>query len=211
MSSLDAVAPMGYYDNLITKYLQGIGYSVTTLRNTQVTVDLLRSGLNEYNVVIWQTDSYSWQHRNYWYVGQVANQAGVSKYASDFADYALDAHAGIIGMNLLFFQQHYSSLSLNNVKLAVLLANGSNSIATAWIQAGAQSVVFCLTSISLQFGEVDDLASQVVAYLAMGYTLSNAVWTTVSPYLSAFPSEDPLDTASSPPFWYLGDGSLTIG
>ena len=210
MSSIDKTEPFGYYGSYIEEKLKSIGYTVTILNDEKVTVDLLLSGLSSYDVVIWRTDSYSWAHRTYWYVGEVATQWVLNSYSNDFADYALDYHAGIVGVNLSFFQAHYSSSSLSNVKLAILLFSGSNSVATEFAKAGAQGVVFCVTDISLQFGLVDDLAGQVVAYLALGYDLNDAVWTTVSPYLSNIPPEDPLDSTYSPPFWYLGDGSLTL-
>ena len=210
MSSVDKTEPFGYYGVYIADRLKSIGYAVTTLKDEQVTIDLMLSGLNAYDVIIWRTDSYSWAHRNYWYVGEMATQWVLSSYSNDFANYALDNHAGIVGVNLSFFQRHYSSLSLSMVKLAIILTSMSSAIATEFNHAGAQSVMFCVNTISLQFGMVDDLAGQVVSYLAMGYKLSDAIWTTVSPYLSSVPPEDPLDSTYSPPFWYLGDGSLTI-
>ena len=210
MSSLDNIEPFGYYGATIAEGLQAIGYSVTVLKDTQVTVGLLMSGLNNYNIIIWRTDTYQWAHRTYWYVGQIATPTALSEYAGDFADNVLDGHAGTIGASLTFFQKYFSTGSLSNVRLAFLLFSISDSIASAFIQAGAESVIFCVSSISLQFGVVDDLAAQVVAYLTAGDTLQEAVWTTISPYLSNIPPEDPLDSTYAPPFWYLGDGSLTI-
>jgi 2-hydroxy-3-keto-5-methylthiopentenyl-1-phosphate phosphatase len=151
-----------------------------------------------------------WAHTTYWYVGEVASQTTLNNYASDFADNVLDSHAGIIGVSPLFFQRHFSSIALSNVKLMILLSDMSSVIAPLFAKSGAQGVIFCINAVSLQFGIIDDLASQVVAYLSMGYTLYVSVWTTISPYLNNFPAEDPLDVNSPPPFWYLGDGSLTI-
>lgn len=211
MSSLDNIEPFGYYETTIAEGLQAIGYSVTVLKNTEVTVGLLMSGLNNYNIIIWRTDTYQWAHRTYWYVGQIASSTALSDYAADFADNVLDGHAGTIGVSLQFFQEYFLSGSLSNVKLAFLLFSISDSVASAFLQAGAQSVVFCVSSISLQFGVVDDLANQILSYLTAGDTLSEAVWSTVSPYLSNMPPEDPaLDPTYAPPFWYIGNGSLTI-
>jgi hypothetical protein len=210
MSSLDSTEPFGSYGTMIADDLQAIGYSVTILKGTQVTLDLLMAGLDGYNVIIWRTDVYQWAHRTYWYVGQVATQSALSNYASDFADYALDFHAGVIGVNLMFFQRHFSSDSLSNVKLAFLMFTQSNAVASAFISAGAQSVIFCVNDISLQFGLADDLATQIVAYLVQGDTLNDAVYSTISPYLYGNPPEDQLDSTYAPPFWYLGNGSLTI-
>jgi len=210
MSSLDSTEPFGSYGTMIAERLQAIGYQVTTLRDSQVTVQLLMSGLNEYNVIIWRTDSYTWAHRLYWYVGEHATQTALNPYRSYFGNYALDYHAGIIGVNLSFFQEYLSPGSLSNVKLAFLIFNLSNSVASYFLKAGAQTVIFCVNEISLQFGLADDLADQVVAYLATGSTVNDAIYTTITPYLYGTPPEDPLDSTYSPPFWYVGNGSLTI-
>jgi hypothetical protein len=211
MSSLDSAEPFGSYGTMIADRLQSMGYTVTTLRDSQVTVSLLMSGLNRYNIIIWRTDSYTWAHRIYWYVGERATQSALTTYASDFANYALDYHAGIIGVNQLFFQEHFFAGSLGNVELAFLLFNLSNAVASEFVKFGVRSVIYCVNEISLQFGLADDLADQVVAYLAMGNTVNDAVYTTISPYLYGNPPEDPLDASYPPPFWYMGDGSLTIG
>jgi hypothetical protein len=78
------------------------------------------------------------------------------------------------------------------------------------LNAGATAVIYCMGQISLQFGQVDDLAAQVVAYLAQGNSVLNSVWTTISPYLSNQTPEDPLDSTYAPPFWYVGNGNLTL-
>ncbi|HMK83206.1 MAG TPA: hypothetical protein VK503_05780 [Candidatus Bathyarchaeia archaeon] len=210
MSSIDNIEPFGSYGTMIAQDLQRIGYTVTMLKNTQVTLDLLMSGLNNYDIIIWQTDVYQWAHRTYYYVGEVATQTARNDYANDFANFALDYHAGVIGVNMLFFQEYFTSQSLSNVKLAFLLFSQSDSVASEFMKAGAQSVIFCVNDVSPQFGLLDDLATQVVAYLAQGDTLNDAVYSTITPYLYGTPLEDPLDSTYAPPFWYLGSGSLTV-
>ena len=210
LSSVDRTEPFGFHGAFIVGKLQSIGYTVTTLKDSQVTVDLLRSGLNNYDIVIWRTYTYVWAHTTYWYVGELASQALLTKYAGDIRLKDLDIHAGIVGVSTAFFQTHFSSLSLRNVKLVVLLSSMSNTIAGLLVKAGAHAAVYCISEISLQFGLVDDLAAQVVAYLVMGQTLSDAIWTTITPYLTANPPEDNLDSIPTPPFWYNGDGTLTI-
>jgi hypothetical protein len=57
---------------------------------------------------------------------------------------------------------------------------------------------------------MDDLANQVFASLSMGQTIYNAVYGVVSPFVQNTNNEDPLDSSYTPPFWYQGDGTLTI-
>ena len=210
LSSLDQVAPMGQYEVEITYYLEHAGYQVTTLTNTQVTVDFLLNDLNNYNIVIWRTNTYTWKHVEYWYVGELATSGIETKYANDFAQGYMNGNAGIVGINLNWFSNHFTSGMLTNVKLMMLISSDSESFAGFFITAGATAVVFCSGPIDLGFGQMDDLANQVMAYLSTGQTLYNAVYGVVSPFIQNANTEDPLDTSYSPPFWYQGDGTLTI-
>jgi hypothetical protein len=180
------------------------------LKDQQVTLDLISSGLNQFDVIIWRTDMYTYFHRMYWYVGEHANQATLSKYSADFSSNLADAHGGIVGIGLGFFSEHWPSQALRSVRLVIMLSSDSNDVAPLMISAGAETVIYCVSDVSLEFGMIDDLTSQVVAYLSQGYSVLNSVWTTISPYLSNQPPEDPLDSTYSPPFWYVGNGALTI-
>jgi len=210
LSSLDSTMPFNYYGLLTEKYLQSMGYTVTMLKDQQVTLDLITSGLNNYNIIIWRTDDYTYAHRMFWYVGEHANQHTLAKYAADVSSNLIDLHAGILGISLGFLQEYLTSQSLRNVKLMFLLSSDSNAIAPIVLNAGAAAVIYCMNEITLQFGVVDDIATQVVAYLAQGDSVLNALWTTISPYLQNQTPEDPLDSTYTPPFWYLGNGSLTL-
>ncbi|MGA3108127.1 MAG: hypothetical protein ABSD99_01520 [Candidatus Bathyarchaeia archaeon] len=210
LSSLDQVAPMGQYDHMITYYLQHAGYQVTTLKNTQVTVDFLLTQLNNYNIVIWRTNTYTWKHIEYWYVGELASSGIETKYQNDFAQGYMNGNAGIVGISLNFFSNHYTSGMLTNVKLMMLISSDSESIAGFMLTAGASTVLFCNGPISLTYGQMDDLANQVFASLSMGQTIYNAVYGVVSPFVQNTNNEDPLDSSYTPPFWYQGDGTLTI-
>jgi hypothetical protein len=206
LSSLEQVYPMGHYDEMITYYLQHAGYQVTTLTNTQVTVDFLLTQLNNYNIVIWRTNTYTWKHIEYWYVGQLANSGVQTKYQNDFVQGYMNGNAGIVGISLNFFANHFTSGMLSNVKLMMLIATDSESFASFLLTAGAQAVVFSNGPIDLRFGTIDDLTNQLAASLSMGQTLYTSVYGTVSPFIQNSNNEDPY----TPPFWYQGDGTLTI-
>ncbi len=210
LSSLDEMYPMGQYDAEITYYLTQAGYQVTTLTNTQVTIDFLLTQLNDYNIIIWRTNTYNWKHVEYWYVGEVANSATELKYASDFANGWINANAGILGVSLGFFKYHFTAQLLSNVRLIMLIASGSLFLSNFMLNAGVGAVIFSLGPISLSFGLIDDLTTELVAYLLMGENVSTAVFKVVSPYVQISNPEDPLDSSYSPPFWYQGNGALTI-
>ena len=92
----------------------------------------------------------------------------------------------------------------------MFLSSDGNAVAPMFITAGASSVIYCNGSISLDFGLVDDLAIQMIAYLTQGESVYSAVYNTVSPFNQGQVLKDPLDNTYAPPFWYIGDGSVII-
>ena len=209
LSSLEALAHMGFYGKLISDDLKHAGYQVTFVNDSAVTIDFLLTQLNNYDVIIWRSNTYTFAHTTYWYVGEVVNGATQQKYASDFSQGWINGNAGTLGVDLDFFTNHFSPGSLSNVKLILLISSNSNAIGQALVSAGARAVVACNGDISLQFGLIDDLTGQLVSYLANGNDVLDSVYSTVSPYSNMIP-RDPLDTVYTPPFWFLGDGTVTI-
>jgi len=207
ISSLNKVIPMGYYSKLTTYYLKNAGYNVTYLTDNAVTVDFLSNHLNDYDVVIWRTNTFTWAHEEYWYIGEKTNAATEQKYAADFAAGLLNDRTGVIGFSTAFAYNHLTAL--RHVKLLVLISSDGNALAPEFITAGVSAVIFCNGAVSLQFGLIDDLTAQLTSYLASGESVLNAVYDTVSPFSNAQP-RDPLDSSYPPPFWFVGDSTLTI-
>jgi ABC-type branched-subunit amino acid transport system substrate-binding protein len=210
LDSLEQVYPMGLYGKLIVGQLQSAGYQVTVLRNGNVTLDFLVNQLNNYSLILWRTDSYTWQHREFWYVGQLANSAVQAEYASDFAQGWINGNGGIMGVSLNFIMEHFPANSLTNVKLMLLIATDSNVFGPVFDTAGAKAIVYCNGEVSLSFSLIDDLAGMLMSYLVQGQTVYNAVYNTVSPFVQNTQTEDPLDSSYAPPFWFAGDPNLVI-
>jgi hypothetical protein len=209
LSSLDDLAPMGIYRTLISSSLARAGYSVSFLHDTQVTIDFLLTQLDNYDLVIWRTNVYNFNHLEYWYVGEHDSAVTEQKYGSDIAEGWINVNAGILGVNQEFFANHFSSRSLGNVKLAVLISSTSGVIAPFLYNAGVRSIIFCNGAITLTFGTIDDLTGLLLSYLARGQDVYDSVLNTVSPFTNAQP-KDPLDTTYTPPFWFIGASTLTI-
>jgi len=201
---------MGLYGKLIVGQLQSAGYQVTLLTNGNVTVDFLVNQLNNYNVIIWRTDTYTWMHREFWYVGQLANSVSQVTYAADFSNGWINGNAGVIGVSLDFIYEHFPANSLSNVKVAILLSTDSDSLGTVLTTAGAKAVIYCIGTISLSFSLIDDLAGTVTSNLVRGQSVYNAVYNAVSPFINPQQPEDNLDNNYAPPFWYAGDGTTTL-
>ena len=210
LDSLDKVYPMGLYGKLIIDQLQSVGYQVTLLKNGNVTLDFLVNQLNNYSLIIWRTDSYTWQHREFWYVGQLANSALQAEYASDFVQGWVNGNGGIVGVSLEFIMEHFPAKSLTNVKFMLLIATDSNVFGPVLVNSGVAALVYCNGPVSLSFSLIDDLAGQLMSYLVGGQSVYNAVYNTVSPFVQNTQTEDPLDNSYAPPFWFAGDSTVVI-
>ncbi len=209
LSSLNQVAPLGSYGAWFKYELAYAGYQVTFLNDKAVTLDFLVTQLNNYDVVIWRTNIYTYRHVTYWYVGETVNSAALNKYAADFAKGWLNGNAGVLGINVDFMNEHFLSGSLTNVKLMVLVSSNSITIANYFINAGAKAVVSCNGIISLAFGLIDDQTAALLSYLARGDTVLDAVYNTIAPF-SRITVRDPLDSYYPPPFWFSGDGTVKL-
>jgi len=210
LSSLNALVPLGYYGRLMISNLQRAGYNVTYLADNKVTIDFLVHHLNDYDLVIWRTNTFNFVHTTYWYVGEKVNDATVHEYAYFFANGWINGHAGILGVSQDFINEYFPAQSLNHVKLIIFISSDGNSIAPQFINSGASSVIFCNGAISLQFGLIDDLTNGVVTYLMAGRSVLTSVYNTVSPFNQGQQLEDNLDSTYTPPFWFLGNASLTL-
>ncbi len=207
LSSLNETLPMGNYAKNTIFYLRHAGYNVTYLTDGAVTVDFLLNQLTNYSVVIWRSDTYNWHHTTYWYVGEKSNDGVQSKYASNFTAGWMNTNAGIVGVSAAFFSYYFHPSSLQGVGIMMFISSQGVDVAPMLHRAGATAVIFCNGYTPLQLGLIDELTVQIVSYLTQGESVYNAVYDTISPYSQG---EQVADTTYAPPFWFIGDASLTI-
>jgi len=208
MSSLEQFVPMGYVND-IENFLSNAGYQVTFLSDNNVTLDLITTQLNNYEVIIWRTNVYVWPHTTYWYVGEESNAATLKAYAADVAAGLVDNTNGILGVRQDFFQHHFNSASLSNVKLAFIIGTMSSAIAGSWVNAGAKAVIDCTDGVSLTFSNIDYIVGLMTNYLVHGYTVADTLSKVIIPFLNMV-LQDPLDSNYIPPMWFTGNGTVTI-
>ncbi|MFI5448296.1 MAG: hypothetical protein ACHQ03_00765 [Candidatus Bathyarchaeia archaeon] len=214
LSSINRIFPLGYYENYMALRLKQAGYTTTFLTDGNVTIDFLVNQLNNYDIVIWRTMTYTWNHVVYFYVGESVNGATEQKYAADVSQGWINGNAGIFGITSNFISEHFTTGTLNNVKLMILLSSHSSDFGPTMVSAGATSVIYCNGVINMGFGLMDDLTSQLVDYLASGMNVYNAVFDSVNYLNNQAGQQDQLrsniDDAYTPPFWFSGSSSLTI-
>ena len=122
----------------------------------------------------------------------------------------MNDYTGIIGASADYFINHFGPNSLTGVKVLIFESSLGNSLAPTFLTAGVESVIYCNGDLSLEFGLIDDLTVQIICYLTQGQTVYNAVYATVSPYNQYSQPEDNLDTTYPPPYWFIGNSTLTI-
>ncbi len=201
--------PWTYLDS-IKSYLTQAGYNVTYLHDTQVTLNVLTTQLNDYDIVLWRTNAYNWHHVDYWYVGELTNQATLSAYASDVQQGWLDNTNAILGISIDFVAEHFPTGSLNHVKFMMVVSSISVDVALIFLKAGVKSIVDYYGAFSLTLYTIDYTDAQIMRRLAsFGQNVHDAVWDTVSAFSNAR-LRDPIDSVVIPPVWYLGDGLLKL-
>jgi hypothetical protein len=210
LSPINAIVPMRSWDlSTISNSLSQAGYAVTYAFDTQVTIDLITTQLNAYDVIILRTNVYDHFHTVYYYLGQLDNSATALSYASDFATGALDNSHGHLGASITFFYNHFGHGSLSNVKLFVLITSMASALASILINAGVGSVINFDGVFSLQFGVVDYMTGIVLRFLARGYDVADSVSLTMAPFLN-LNLRDPIDYLNVPSLVYTGNSAVTI-
>ncbi len=165
--------------------------------------------LNNYQVVVWRSNIYAYNHITYFYVGQLNDPTTQLSYASDFASGWLDASRGFVGASVNFFTNHFGQNSLSNVKVMMLIFSDSDSIASIFLSAGAQAIIEFTGAFSQQFATADDLANGIFQYLAQGNDVADSVSNTIQPFQNMV-LEDPLDSMNLPSVAYSGNSAITI-
>ena len=209
LSSLEQYVPMGYVSN-IENLLTNAGYQVTFLSDGNVTLNLLTTQLNNYEVIIWRTNVYIWSHTTYWYVGEESNAATLKAYAADVAAGRVDDSNGILGITQDFFQKHFNSTSLSNVKLAFVIGTMSSSYAESWVLAGAKAVIDCTDGVSLEFGNIDYYVGLMVDYLTHGVSVQDTLYDVIVRWPLINVPQDQLDSINIAPMWFTGNGTVTL-
>ena len=189
--------------------LTSAGYTVTYVKDGDVTVNFLTTQLNNYRVIIWRTDAYEHAHTVYWYLGQQVSQALRQAYASDLSSGELDSSDGVMGADVKFFNDSFNAGMLSNVRLLIIVSSMSSMLAPCFITAGVQSIIDFSNTIDMQFNWVDYLTTGIVRLLAEGYSVADAVSDVITPLLT-MRLEDPLDAMEIPSVSYSGNYALTI-
>jgi hypothetical protein len=202
LSSTQNQYPMQYLDKVTTE-LNDAGYNTTFLSGSAITVHFITTELNQYDIVIWRTDSYVRGNTTYWYLGQQGNQ---TIYAGTIGLGMIDVRNGMLAVSADFFNNSFGSNSLTHVKLAILASSMSITVAQAFIAAGVKTTIDFYETFDAPAGLFDWVIWSLMGYLTTGSTVSNAIYKTIYNYEYS----GSLDAGYLPPISLLGNGNLQV-
>jgi DNA-dependent RNA polymerase auxiliary subunit epsilon len=205
LSSVESQYPMQYMVN-VTADLKQAGYNVTFVKGTAITVGLITTQLDKYDIVIWRTDMYVHGNTTYWYLGEQANQTTLEAYSAAISIRTIDVSNGMLAVSASFLSSNYGPKSLANVKLAILISSMSITIAQIFISAGVKTTIDFYQTLNAPLNLFDWVTKSLVAYLTTGNDVRDSIAKTIFNYEYV----SSLDDSYLPPISFLGNGNLQI-
>jgi hypothetical protein len=202
LASTQKQYPMLYLDKVTTD-LKEAGYNVTFLSSSSISINFITKQLDQFDILIWRTDTYLRGNTTYWYLGQQYNE---TTYAGAIGIGPIDVSNGMIAVSDAFFSNNFGPDSLAHVKLAILIANMSITIGQAFIAAGVKTTIDFYQTLDAPSSLFDWVTWSLVGYLTTGSTVRDAVYKTIYNYEYA----GSLDDSYLPPISFLGNGNLQI-
>ena len=205
LSSTQSQSPMLYVDR-VTSELKNAGYNVTFLTSNTIGLNLFTATqLDQYDIVIWRTDTYILGNTTYWYLGDQYNES----YAGTIGVRAIAVSNGMLAVSEKFFSNNFPPNSLTHIKLAILMSSMSITIAQTLIAAGVKTTIDLYQTIDWTIAPpslLDWVTWSLVGYLTTGNDVSDSIYKTIYNYEYA----GSLDDATLPPISFLGNGTLQI-
>jgi hypothetical protein len=192
------------YVDKVTLGLKEAGYNVTFLSSNTISLSLFTTTqLDQYDIIIWRTNTYVLGNTTYWYLGSQYNES----YAGAIGVRTIAVSNGMLAVNQNFF--NFSPNSLAHVKLAILMSSMSITIAQALIAAGVKTTIDLYQTIDWTVAPpslLDWVTWSLVSFLTTGNDVKDSIYKTIYNYEYAGSIED----SSLPPISFLGNGNLQI-
>lgn len=167
------MAPL-YTMESISGYLEKCGYQVEAYVNENVTVDLMKYVLIEYEVIIIKTFKNDFKQEYSLLTGERIEK-GELKHEEDISEGRVKlGYYHTYELTSKFFEHYYEDGSLEG-KLIYLIAPKSTFILKVFIDKGARTAVGYSKDVSLAWGWCDLIAEFFFRYMSYGYTAGQAV------------------------------------
>jgi|GEM_PF-4956705 hypothetical protein len=167
------MAPL-YTRTSISDYLTKCGYEVEAYMNENVTVELMKHVLLEYDVIIIKTFKNDFEQEYSLLTGEKIVK-GDLKHEEDISEGRVNlGYYYTYELTARFFEYYYGDGSLEG-KLIYLIAPKSTFILKVFIDKGARTVVGYSKDVALAWGWCDLIAEFFFRYMSFGYTAGEAV------------------------------------
>lgn len=171
LSPQDKSFPWFRIDELVSSF-ESKGYRVQVVYNSAVSVDMLKTALRQYKIVLFRTILVEFHHVVWWLTGETVQDG---KYTEDIQSGRVAATDwGYYGIASRFVEKYYPAGSLTG-KLVYFFASRSLMLASTFISGGTDVIIGYGSVIPLQWGYGDTLTYHLFNALLNGATVSDAV------------------------------------
>jgi len=207
LSPVENIHPFSKLGDLISD-LTSVGYSVDVMNSSQVTVEFLESGLRDYSVIVFRTESIEFEGEALSFLtGEIVSGETTAKYQQEISD-GLVAYTSYKVFRVFpgFIEHFYAPDGLQG-KLIYFFSAFSTSFSSSFMKAGAKVFIGYAggSGWTWDWGTGDSATTSLFDFLRRGYDVYTSVWETKQLLNSRWGASPPFNTIS-----YVGDGAFKI-
>jgi len=205
LSPVEDNHPFSKLEDLMSD-LTSVGYSVDMMNDSQVTVEFLESGLRDYSIIVFRTESIEFEGEALSFLsGEIVSVETINKYQQEISD-KLVAHTSIKVFRIFpsFIEHFYAQNGLEG-KLIYFFSAFSSSFSPSFMKAGAKVFIGYAGDVYLEWGIGDSATASLFDFLCRGHDVQTSVRETKQLLNSRWGVSAPFNTIS-----YVGDGAFTI-
>lgn len=190
--------------------LRSIGYAVDFVKDTNVTVQFMKTGLRGYDIIILRMLAYRFAAHPYFLLtGEPVAPSDLEKNKDDIIAERVDRSTGsVYGVSGAFFERYYNSTSFNGKLVYIMAAESYLTLSDSFRGRGADVFVGYTGPVYLNWGIGDTVTLYFFRALTMGMNVNDAFFLTMSHLRHAGSGSfvaPPFDTM----FW-VGNGTFRI-
>jgi len=207
LSPVEDSHPFSKLEDLIND-LTSVGYSVDVMNGSQVTVEFLESGLKDYSVTVFRTESIEFEGEALSFLtGEIVSGETVAKYQQEISDGLVAYTSSKVFRVFPSFIEHFYAPKGLEGKLIYFFSAFSSSFSSSFMKAGAKVFIGYAggSGWSLEWGIGDSATASLFDFLCRGHDVYTSVRETKQLLNSRWGVSAPFNTIS-----YVGDGAFKI-
>jgi len=186
--------------------LTSVGYSVDVMNDSKVTVEFLESGLRDYSVIVFRTESIEFEGEALSFLtGEIVSGETVAKYQQEISDELVAYTSSNVFRVFPSFVEHFYAPNGLQGKLIYFFSAFSSSFSSSFMKAGAKVFIGYAGDVYLEWGIGDRATISLFDFLCRGRDVDTSVRETKQLLNSRWGVSAPFNTIS-----YVGDGAFTI-